>query len=216
MKTPAALFATVALLASALTARADFDLLIKNGRVFSGASADTPLVAADIGISGDRIVALAPHLTGPAKRTIDAAGLVVSPGFIDLHAHIEPLPEDRAAQSALRQGVTLVLGNPDGGGPVDLKALSAKLETQGFGPNAAYLIGHNSVRAQVMGMENRAPTTDELAAMQALVATGMTDGAFGFSTGLLYLPGTFSTFEEIVALAQVARPRPHRRRQRSD
>jgi N-acyl-D-amino-acid deacylase len=204
MKTPAVLFAAVALFLSALTARADFDLLIKNGRVFSGASADTPLVTADIGITGDRIVALAPHLSGPAKRTIDAAGLVVSPGFIDLHAHIEPLPEDRAAQSALRQGVTLVLGNPDGGGPVDLKALTAKLETQGFGPNAAYLIGHNSVRAQVMGMENRAPTADELAAMQALVAAGMTDGAFGLSTGLLYLPGTFSTFEEIVALAQVA------------
>ena len=115
------------------------------------------------------------------------------------------MPEDRAAQSALRQGVTLVLGNPDGGGPADLKALTTKLETAGgFGPNAAYLIGHNSVRAQVMGMENRAPTADELTAMEALVATGMRDGAFGLSTGLLYLPGTFSNFDEVVALAKVA------------
>jgi len=186
-------------------ARADYDLLIKNGRVFTGASADAPLVAADIGITGDRIVAVAPHLTGPAARTIDAAGLVVSPGFIDLHAHIEPLPEDRAAQSAVRQGVTLVLGNPDGGGPVDLKALAQRLETGGgFGPNAAYLVGHNSVRAQVMGMANRAPTADELQAMAALVAIAMRDGAFGFSTGLLYLPGTFSNFDEVVALAKVA------------
>jgi dihydroorotase/N-acyl-D-amino-acid deacylase len=186
-------------------ARADYDLLIKNGRVFTGASADAPLVAADIGITGDRIVAVAPHLTGPAARTIDAAGLVVSPGFIDLHAHIEPLPEDRAAQSAVRQGVTLVLGNPDGGGPVDLKALAQRLETgSGFGPNAAYLVGHNSVRAQVMGMANRAPTADELQAMAALVAIAMRDGAFGFSTGLLYLPGTFSNFDEVVALAKVA------------
>ncbi len=190
---------------TALPARADYDLLIKNGRVFTGASADTALIPADIGITADRIVALAPHLTEPAKRTIDATGLVVSPGFIDLHAHIENLPEDRAAQSALRQGVTLVLGNPDGGGPADLKALTNKLETAGgFAPNAAYLIGHNSVRAQIMGMENRAPTPDELAAMSALVATGMRDGAFGLSTGLLYLPGTFSNFDEVVALAKTA------------
>lgn len=187
------------------TARADYDLLIKNGRVFTGASAEAALITADIGITGDRIVALAPHLTEPAKRVIDAKGLVVSPGFIDLHAHIENLPEDRAAQSALRQGVTLTLGNPDGGGPADLKALTTKLETAGgFGPNAAYLIGHNSVRVQAMGRENRAPTADELKAMEAIVATGMRDGAFGLSTGLLYLPGTFANFDEVVALAKVA------------
>lgn len=198
------LLATLLLLAVA-SARADYDLLIKNGRVFTGASADAPLVTADIGITGDRIVAVGPRLTEPAKRTIDAAGLVVSPGFIDLHAHVEPLPEDRAAQSAVRQGVTLVLGNPDGGGPVDLKALAQRLESGGgFGPNAAYLVGHNSVRAQVMGMENRAPTADELKAMEALVAAAMRDGSFGFSTGLLYLPGTFSNFDEVVALAKVA------------
>ena len=194
-----------ALLLVAVNARADYDLLIKNGRVFTGASADTALVTADIGVTGDCIVAVGPRLTEPAKRTIDAAGLGASPGLIDLHAHVEPLPQDRAAQSAVRQGVTLGLGNPDGGGPVDLKALAQRLESGGgFGPNAAYLVGHNSVRAQVMGMENRAPTADELKAMEALVATAMRDGSFGFSTGLLYLPGTFSNFDEVVALAKVA------------
>jgi dihydroorotase/N-acyl-D-amino-acid deacylase len=192
------------LLASAALTRAEPDLLIKNGRVFTGASADTPLVAADVAITGDRISALGPNLTGPAKRTIDATGLVVSPGFIDLHAHIESFTDDRPAQSAVRQGVTLVVGNPDGGGPVDLAALFTRLQSSGIGPNAAYLVGHNSIRTQVMGVENRAPTAAELQSMQALVATAMRAGAFGLSTGLLYLPGSYSKRDEVVALARIA------------
>lgn len=183
-------------------AHAEPDLLIRGGRVFDGTGA--PLVSADVAITGDRITAVGPNLPGPAKRVIDAKGLVVSPGFIDLHAHIESLAEDREAQSAVRQGVTLALGNPDGGGPVDLAALIARLESKGIGLNAAYLTGHNSIRAQVMGMDNRAPTPAELSKMQDLVATAMQAGAFGLSTGLLYLPGTYSERSEVVALARVA------------
>lgn len=202
-------FAFVAVAALALTAaagitRAEPDLLIKNGRVYTGASADTALVAADIAVTGDRITAVGPGLAGPAKRTIDAAGLVVSPGFIDLHAHLETLLEDRAAQSAVRQGVTLALGNPDGGGPVDLAAHFQKISAGGVGLNVAFLVGHNSVRAQVMGMDNRAPSPAELDAMRALVTAAMRAGAFGLSTGLLYLPGTYADRAEIVALARVA------------
>jgi dihydroorotase/N-acyl-D-amino-acid deacylase len=189
---------------SAGLVRAEPDLLIKNGLVFTGASADTPLTAADVAITGDRITAIAPNLAGPAKRIIDATGLIVSPGFTDLHAHLEPFLEDRPAQSAVRQGVTLVVGNPDGGGPVDLPTHFAKLQSGGIGPNAAFLIGHNSVRAQVMGMENRAPTAAELQSMQSLVSAAMQAGAFGLSTGLLYLPGTYSNRAEVVALARIA------------
>lgn len=179
---------------------ATYDVLITHGRVFDG----TALISADLAIRGDRIVAVGATLAGTATRVLDASGLVVSPGFIDIHAHVEPLPLDRAAQSAVRQGVTFVLGSPDGGGPVDLVEHLALLESKGIGLNAGFLIGHNSVRMDVMGISNRAPTADELAAMQARIDAAMRAGAFGFSTGLLYLPGTYSDRAEVVALARVA------------
>jgi N-acyl-D-amino-acid deacylase len=159
----------------------------------------------DIAIRGDRIVAMAASLPAVrATRVIDAAGRTVTPGFIDLHAHLEPLLQLPLMESALRQGVTLALGGPDGGSPLPLAPYLDSVRTAKPGINVAYLVGHNDIRRRVMRMEARAPTAVELAQMQRLVAEAMGQGAFGLSTGLLYLPGTYSNVDEVVALAQVA------------
>ncbi|MBU6364956.1 MAG: amidohydrolase family protein [Gemmatimonadetes bacterium] len=159
----------------------------------------------DVGIRGDRVVALAEALPrAGVRRVIEARGRVVAPGFLDLHAHLEPLLEMPLAESALRQGVTFALGGPDGGSPLPLAPYLDSVRTAKVGINVGYLVGHNDVRRAVLGMAARAPSASELARMRTLVAQGMADGAFGLSTGLLYLPGTYSTVDEVVALAQVA------------
>ncbi len=180
-----------------------FDLLIAGGSVLDGTGRAAQRL--DVGIRGDRIVALAPSLArANAARVLDATGRTVSPGFIDLHAHLEPLLQYPLLESALRQGVTLAVGGPDGGSPLPLAPYLDSVRTATIGINVAYLVGHNEVRRAVMGMAARAPNATELARMQQLVATAMGQGAFGLSTGLLYLPGTYSNIEELIALAQVA------------
>lgn len=180
-----------------------FDVLIVGGAVFDGEG--RPARRLDIGIRGDRIVAMATSLPRARARTvISAAGRMVAPGFIDLHAHLEPLLQLPLAESALRQGVTLALGGPDGGSPLPLAPYLDSVRTATVGINVAYLVGHNDVRRRVMGMSDQAPTTNQLKDMQQLVRQGMRDGAFGMSTGLLYLPGTYSNVDEVVALASVA------------
>lgn len=180
-----------------------FDLLIVGGSVLDGTGRAAQRL--DVGIRGDRIVALAPSLArANAARVLDATGRTVSPGFIDLHAHLEPLLQYPLLESALRQGVTMAVGGPDGGSPLPLAPYLDSVRTATIGINVAYLVGHNEVRRAVMGMAARAPNATELARMQQLVATAMGQGAFGLSTGLLYLPGTYSNIEELIALAQVA------------
>ncbi|MCA0376633.1 MAG: D-aminoacylase [Gemmatimonadetes bacterium] len=180
-----------------------FDVLIVNGQVLDGTG--SPAQRVDVGVRGDRIVAMAASLprTG-ATRVIDAAGRVVSPGFIDLHAHLEPLLTMPAMESALRQGVTLALGGPDGTAPLPLAPYLDSVRALRPGINVAFLAGHNEIRRRVMRLDARAPTPVELARMQELVAESMGEGAYGLSTGLLYLPGTYSTVDEVVALARVA------------
>jgi dihydroorotase/N-acyl-D-amino-acid deacylase len=179
------------------------DVVITGGLVLDGTGA--PAQRLDVGIRGDRVVALAPAVsTAGARRVVDARGKMVTPGFLDLHAHLEPLLDMPLAESALRQGVTFALGGPDGGSPLPLAPYLDSVRTATVGINVGYLVGHNDIRRAVMGMAARAPTPAELARMRALVAQGMADGAFGLSTGLLYLPGTYSTVDEVVALAQVA------------
>ena len=179
------------------------DLLIVNGTVIDGTN--TPGRIADVAVRGDRIVAIGNSLsrTG-ATRVIDATGKVVSPGFIDLHAHLEPLLELPLMESALRQGVTLALGGPDGGSPLPLAPYMDSVRTAKPGINVGYLVGHNDIRRSVLGMAARAPNAGELALMKRLVAEAMGQGAFGLSTGLLYLPGTYSNVDEVIALAQSA------------
>lgn len=178
------------------------DLLIVNGEVMDGSGNSAQ--ALDVAVRKNRIIRVGPALKMPAKRVINAEGMIVSPGFIDIHAHIEPLTTMPEAESHVRQGVTTALGGPDGGGPLPLGEYLDELEDQGVGMNVAYLVGHNSVRNEVMGLVNKAPTAEELQAMQTLVDKSMQEGAFGISTGLKYLPGTYAKLDEIITLSQVA------------
>jgi dihydroorotase/N-acyl-D-amino-acid deacylase len=181
-----------------------YDLLIAGGTVIDGSGA--PRFRADVAIRGDRIalVSRQPLASAHARRTIDAAGLIVAPGFIDLHAHLEPLLRMPDAESHVRQGVTTALGGPDGGGPWPFAAYLDSAQALGMGMNVGFLVGHNTIRRAVMQLADRAPSAAELDRMRGMVAQGMGEGAFGLSTGLRYLPGTFSKTDEVVALAKVA------------
>jgi len=163
-----------------------------------------PPLTNSIGITADRIVALGDLSGALGTREIDAGGLVVAPGFIDIHTHLDPILELSECESHVRQGVTTALGGPDGSSPWPFGAYLDTLEQLGVGMNVGYLIGHNTVRRNVMGLENRAPTPAELEQMKAQIAQGMQEGAFGISTGLKYLPGTFSEVDEVIALSRVA------------
>lgn len=184
-----------------------YDVLIRGGTVVDGTGAVR--FPADVAILGDRIVRVSRSPIDPrsASTVIEAGGRIVAPGFIDLHAHLDPLLRLPDAESHVRQGVTLALGGPDGGGPLPLKPYMDSAQRAGLGINVAFLVGHNSIRARVMGLDNRAPTSAELARMQELVVEGMDDGAFGLSTGLRYIPGFYSKTAEVVALARVAAAR---------
>jgi len=196
------------LVLSALNAAAaqaqTYDLLITGGMVIDGTGA--PAYRADVAITAGRIAAISrtPIDASQGRRRINASGLIVAPGFIDLHAHLEPILTMPDAESHVRQGVTLALGGPDGGGASPMGEYLTRVEALKLGMNVAFLTGHNTIRRAVMGTANRAPTPDELRRMQAMVARSMGEGAFGLSTGLRYIPGFYSNTDEVVALAQVA------------
>ncbi|AHG93567.1 D-aminoacylase domain protein (plasmid) [Gemmatirosa kalamazoonensis] len=183
---------------------ARYDLLIAGGTVIDGTGA--PRYRADVAIRGDRVVRVSRAALdrSRARRVIDATGRVVAPGFIDLHAHLEPLLAMPGAESAVRQGVTTALGGPDGSSPLPLAPYMDSVTRAGVAINVAYLVGHGSIRRTVLGMADRAPSPAELARMTAMVREAMRDGAFGLSTGLKYLPGTFAKTDEVIALARAA------------
>jgi len=185
-------------------APAPFELIIAGGTVIDGSGG--PRYRADVAIAGDRIALVSRQAIVPARarRTIDATGLIVAPGFIDLHAHLEPLLGMPGAESHVRQGVTTALGGPDGGGPWPFAAYLDSAQSLGMGMNVGFLVGHNTIRRGVMQLADRDPTPAELDQMRTMVAQGMHEGAFGLSTGLRYLPGTFSKTDEVVALSRVA------------
>ncbi|MCC7053189.1 MAG: D-aminoacylase [Gemmatimonadaceae bacterium] len=183
---------------------ASYDVLITGGTLVDGSGG--PRRAADIALRGGRVVRVSAAAlpASRARRVIDARGLIVAPGFIDLHAHLEPILAMPDAQSHVRQGVTLALGGPDGGGPWPFGPYLDSVRARRLGMNVAFLAGHNSIRRAVMGTENREPSPVELVRMQDMVAHSMRDGAFGLSTGLRYLPGTYSKTDEVIALSRVA------------
>ncbi len=185
-----------------------FDIVIRGGTVIDGTGAEGRVT--DVGISGDRITWIGPTDGAVAGDTIDAAGLVVAPGFIDVHSHTPPAlatPERRFNEGVIRQGVTTVVGGPDGGfAPSQIRELTVQFEQNGVGTNVAFYVGHNAIRSEVMVREQRLPTDAEIEEMKTLVREGMELGAVGFSTGLMYEPGMFSTTGEVVALAAEAAP----------
>jgi N-acyl-D-aspartate/D-glutamate deacylase len=181
------------------------DLVIRNGSVVDGSG--SPAVHADIGIRGDRIVLIEPHITRTSKRSIDATGLVVTPGFIDPHTHTAAdLSDPRRAHNEpyLTQGVTTVVTGNDGDSPTDIAATLAKWKQQGIGTNAALFIGQGTVRREVMQMSDAAPTPAQLDQMKSLVAKAMDGGAIGISTGLYYAPGSYATTEEVIEVSKIA------------
>ena len=183
----------------------EYDVLVRNGEVFDGSGSVARRI--DIGVKGDRIVFLGEAGNRKAKQTIEARGLVVAPGFIDPHTHtLEDLSDPKRSRNDayLMQGVTTVFTGNDGEGPVQTARTLEKWRKQGIGTNAALYIGEGAVRREVMGMSDGAPTPEQLAHMQQLVARGMQEGAIGMSTGLYYAPGNYASTEEIIALARIA------------
>jgi N-acyl-D-amino-acid deacylase len=182
-----------------------FDVLIRNGHVFDGNG--NPWILADIGITGDRIRAVGRLPGASAARVIDAAGLTIAPGFIDVHSHAGPgLATDglKHGLPLLAQGITSVLVNPDGGGPTDLEAQRNRYRRQGIGPNVGLFVPHGSIRQNVMGMSDHDPDSEQIAKMVDMVRQGMRAGAIGLSSGLYYAPGSYSKTDEVIAMARMA------------
>ena len=165
----------------------------------------SPWYRSDIAIRGDAIARIAFRIDAPATRTIDAAGRVVAPGFIDIHSHARAgIFDVPTAENYIRQGVTTAIEGPDGSSPIPLKPFLDKVAATRVTVNFGTFIGQGSVREQMIGSVNRRATPEEMERMRALVRQGMADGAFGLSTGLFYIPGTFTPTAEVIDLARVA------------
>jgi N-acyl-D-amino-acid deacylase len=179
------------------------DVIIRHGKIIDGTG--NPWFYGDVAIKDRKIISIGNLDNWNASKIIDATGLVIAPGFIDVHTHIE---DDEAknpyATNFIMDGVTTVITGNCGSSHVDIKKYLSFIDSLHLSINVATLIGHNDVREAVMGDANRAPTKQELGSMKALVAKAMQEGAVGFSTGLIYIPGTYAKSDEVVALAKVA------------
>jgi N-acyl-D-aspartate/D-glutamate deacylase len=194
-----------ALLMAALGQAAEVDVVISGGTLVDGTG--QPAMRADVAVDKGRIVAIG-RLEGlMAREVIDARDRVVAPGFIDLHSHADRgILEFRSAENYIRQGVTTLVCGNCGSSPVNVAEFFSKLREGGAGPNIVLLIGHGSVRAEVVGRLNVPPTAEQLARMKGLVRQAMQDGAAGMSTGLTYSPSAYGTTEEIIELAKELAP----------
>ena len=179
-----------------------YDVLIRGGTVIDGTGSRGR--RADVAIKDGRIAAIGSLATATATAVVDASGLVVAPGFIDVHTHADEIWERPLAENFVRMGVTSIVAGNCGGSADDIGAALARVAKDPASVNFATLYGHNTVRRAVMGTDNRAPRLPELERMKTLVWKAMADGAVGFSTGLQYVPGTYSKTPEIIDLARVS------------
>jgi len=182
---------------------AGFDVLITGGRVVDGTGA--PWYRADVGIRGDRVAAIGLLEDAQAVLRLDARGLVVAPGFIDIHTHARRgIFHTPSAENYVRQGVTTLIEGQDGSSPLPLGEFLRKVAALPPAVNFAMLAGQGSIREAVMGRENRPAAPQEIERMKQLVRQAMYEGAFGLSTGLFYVPGNYTPTEEVIALAREA------------
>src|SRR5258706_294239 len=196
------LFFCVAASTAVAAAEEAYDVIIRHGRIVDGSG--NPAFFSDLGIRKGHIATIG-RIVESAAKEIDATGLIVAPGFIDVHTHADEIAEMPRAENFARMGVTTVVVGNCGGSTLNVDNFFRDIEKTNVAINVATLIGHNTVRREAMGGSfKRKPTAEEMEKMKALVDRAMRDGAVGLSTGLIYLPGAFSETDEIVELAKVA------------
>ena len=194
--------AACSILLFASAAMAQYDILITGGKIVDGSG--NPWFRGEIGIQGDTIAAVGLLPGASGKITLDASGLVVAPGFIDIHSHgRRGIFETPTAANYLHEGVTTFVEGPDGSSPLPLAPFLDRVAKTPISVNYASMVGQGTIRQQVIGLANRTATPEEIEKMKALAAQAMRDGAFGLSTGLYYVPGNYSSTEEVIELAKV-------------
>ena len=181
----------------------DCDILITNGKIIDGTG--NSWYYGNIAVKDGKIIKIGRDVNLSAKKNIDAKGLIIAPGFIDVHTHLEgDEAKDPMAQSFIYDGVTTCITGNCGSSETDIKKYLTWIDSLKLSINVATLIGHNDVRKSVMGRANRDATPDEMKRMDNIVDKAMRDGAVGLSTGLIYIPGTYTKTLEIVELAKIA------------
>ncbi|QDT01224.1 D-aminoacylase [Adhaeretor mobilis] len=178
------------------------DFVLQDGTIVDGTGGEP--YQGSVAVRDDKIIAVGKFTPGEVKRTIDCRGLVICPGFIDLHNHSDSTiltPETRDSRCYLTQGCTTLVTGNCGGGPIEVGKYYDELAAQGIGVNVAHLLPQGSLRGEVIGQTRRAPNDTELQKMQSLADTAMQEGAWGMSTGLQYVPGSYADTAELVAIA---------------
>ena len=182
----------------------DADVLLKGGTIVDGSGKAG--FNGDVAMQDEKIVGVGEFAVGKVALTVDCKGLVIAPGFIDLHNHSDSQvvnPQTSGLVNYLTQGCTTVVTGNCGAGPVDVAAYHKKLAEAGVGTNVAHLLAQGSLRSQVMGTALRDPSKEEMQEMKRLADKAMQDGAWGMSTGLIYVPGTYAKTEELIEIAKV-------------